>query len=212
MTARTYRVRHGQGYSRFEHDGHEIALDLLVYVPLHDSIKISRLIVRNTSQRRRTLSVTAYVEWVLGTARAASAPFVVTEIDAQTGAMFARNSWNMAFGSRVAFADLAGRQTQWTGDRREFLGRHGRLDRPAALATHAATVRSRGSGSRSVLCPASATGSGAGRSRGNRVLARRSGLGRRSTNAARTLSIDRSGCRPARGQRATGTTCWGRFR
>jgi cyclic beta-1,2-glucan glucanotransferase len=57
----------------------------------------------------------------------------VTEIDPRTGAMFARNSWNIAFGSRVAFADLAARQTQWTGDRREFLGRHGRLARPAAL-------------------------------------------------------------------------------
>src|SRR5438034_3420736 len=48
--------------------------------------------------------------------------------------MFARNPWNAEFGSRVAFADLAGRQTQWTADRREFLGRHGTLDRPAALA------------------------------------------------------------------------------
>ena len=132
-----YQVRHGRGYSRFEHHAHEVALELLVYVPLRDSIKISRLSLRNTSQRQRKLSVTAYVEWVLGTTRAASAPFVVTEMDAQSGAMFARNSWNMAFGSRVAFADLADRQTQWTGDRREFLGRHGRLDRPAALATYA---------------------------------------------------------------------------
>jgi cyclic beta-1,2-glucan synthetase len=70
---------------------------------------------------------------VLGTARATSAPFVVTEIDAVTGAMFARNPWNASFGERVAFADLAGRQTQWTGDRREFLGRLRTLDRPAAL-------------------------------------------------------------------------------
>ena len=31
--------------------------------------------------------------------------------------MFARNPWNAAFGSRIAFADLAGRQTDWTGDR-----------------------------------------------------------------------------------------------
>lgn len=131
-----YHARHGRGYSRFEHTGHEVALELLVYVPLRDSIKISRLSLRNTSQRPRKLSVTAYVEWVLGTTRAASAPFVVTEMDPQSGAMFARNSWNMAFGSRVAFADLADRQTQWTGDRREFLGRHGRLDRPAALAAH----------------------------------------------------------------------------
>ncbi len=132
-----YQVRHGRGYSRFEHHAHEVALELLVYVPLRDSIKISRLTLRNTSQRPRKLSVTAYVEWVLGTTRAASAPFVVTEMDAQSGAMFARNSWNMAFGSRVAFADLADRQTQWTGDRREFLGRHGRLDRPAALLAQA---------------------------------------------------------------------------
>jgi len=129
-----YHVRHGQGYSRFEHSGHEIALDLLVFVPLRDAVKISRLAIRNTSQRRRELSITTYVEWVLGMTRAASAPFVVTEIDSQTGAMFARNAWNTTFGSRVAFADLAGRQTQWTGDRREFLGRYGRLDRPAALA------------------------------------------------------------------------------
>ena len=132
-----YHVRHGQGYSSFQHHSHEIALDLLVFVPLEDPIKISCLRIRNTSTRRRRLSVTAYVEWVLGVSRGASAPHVVTEIDAQTGAMFARNSWNSGFNTRVAFADLAGRQTQWTGDRREFLGRHGSLERPAALTGNA---------------------------------------------------------------------------
>ena len=129
-----YIARHGQGYSRFEHTAHGIALDLLQYVPLDDPIKISRLTIRNTSGRSRQLSVTAYVEWVLGPSRSASAPFVVTDINSETGAMLARNPWNTAFGSRVAFADLAGRQTAWTGDRREFLGRNGTLDRPAALA------------------------------------------------------------------------------
>jgi cyclic beta-1,2-glucan synthetase len=132
-----FHVRHGQGYSRFEHHGHGIALDLLMYVPLADSIKISRLRIRNTSAQRRHLSITAYVEWVLGTSRAGSAPFVVTEIDARTGAMFARNPWSSQFASRVAFADLADRQTQWTGDRREFLGRHGSLEYPAALSADA---------------------------------------------------------------------------
>ena len=101
-----YVARHGQGYSRFEHSAHGIALDLLQYVPLDDPIKISRLTIRNTSQRARRLSVTAYVEWVLGPSRGASAPFIVTEIDAETGAMFARNPWSTAFGARVAFADL----------------------------------------------------------------------------------------------------------
>src|ERR1700724_2747835 len=63
-----------------------------------------------------------------------SAPFVVTDIDAASGAMLARNAWNSDFGSRVAFADLKGAQTDWTGDRREFIGRNGTLARPAALA------------------------------------------------------------------------------
>jgi cyclic beta-1,2-glucan synthetase len=128
-----HTARHGQGYSRFEHESRGIALDLLMYVPLEDPIKISRLVIRNTSGRSRRLSITAYVEWVLGASRAAGAPFIVTDIDAATGAMFARNPWNLAFGSRVAFADLAGQHTDWTADRREFLGRHGTLADPAAL-------------------------------------------------------------------------------
>ena len=135
--AASYIARHGQGYSRFEHAAHGVALDLLQYVPLDDPIKISRLTIRNTSGQRRRLSVTAFVEWVLGPSRGSSAFSVVTEIDPETGAMFARNPWNMTFGSRVAFADLGGRQSALTGDRREFLGRNGTLDNPAALAGEA---------------------------------------------------------------------------
>ncbi len=128
-----YSARHGQGYSRFQHSSHGIDLELTVYVPMDDPIKISRLKIRNTSRKSRSLSVTAYTEWVLGPSRDAAAPFIVTAIDAATGAMFAHNPWNAMFGSRVAFADLAGSQRQWTADRREFLGRHATLDRPAAL-------------------------------------------------------------------------------
>jgi len=130
----SYVARHGQGYSRFEHVSHGVALELLQFVPLDDPIKVSRLTLTNESGRTRRLSVTAYVEWVLGVSRSAAAPFVVTEVDPTTRAMFARNTWSGEFGTRVAFADLGGAQTEWTGDRMEFLGRHGTLDRPAGLA------------------------------------------------------------------------------
>jgi cyclic beta-1,2-glucan synthetase len=127
-----YRCAHGPGYSRFDQRSHGVALTLVMFVPADDPIKICRLTIRNDSPRRRSLSVTGYAEWVLGPARGVGAPHVYTEVDEITRALFARNQWNTAFPG-VAFADLAGLQTEWTADRREFLGRHGTLDSPAAL-------------------------------------------------------------------------------
>jgi cyclic beta-1,2-glucan synthetase len=132
--AAVYVARHGQGYTRFQHASHGILHDLLQFVPPSDSIKISRLVLRNDSTRTRRLSVTAYAEYVLGNSRGATAPYIVSELDAQTGALFARNPWGGDFDGRIAFADLDGRQNSWTCDRKEFLGRNGALDHPAALA------------------------------------------------------------------------------
>ena len=130
----TYSARHGQGYSRFEHSARGIELDLLMFVPVDDPVKISRLRIRNTSDQTRRLTITAYVECVLGSARSATAPYIITSVDAASGALMASNPWSAASAGHVMFADLRGQQNAWTCDRREFIGRHGTLARPAALA------------------------------------------------------------------------------
>ena len=87
------------------------------------------------SGRPRRLTITAYVEWVLGSSRSASAPYILTESDPVTGALCARSMLGGEFAGRIAFTDLAGTQTSWTGDRTEFLGRNGTVERPLALET-----------------------------------------------------------------------------
>jgi cyclic beta-1,2-glucan synthetase len=129
----TYVARHGAGYSRFEHLHDGIGLNLVQFVPLDEPLKISVLTIENRSGRSRRLSVTAYAEWALGTSRGASAPRIVTALEPETRALLVRNPWNTEFGGRVAFLDLGGRQTAWTADRTEFLGRNGAPDRPAGL-------------------------------------------------------------------------------
>jgi cyclic beta-1,2-glucan synthetase len=134
--AATYVVHHGRGYSRFDRQAYGIASSLVQTVPIDDPVKLSRLHLHNVSGRARTLSVSAYVEWVLGASRTATAAYITTEMDAATGAMFARNPWAAGGAERVAFIDLGGMQTGWTGDRREFIGRHGTLAAPAGAAGH----------------------------------------------------------------------------
>jgi cyclic beta-1,2-glucan synthetase len=128
-----YVVRHGFGYTRTEHTSHGIALTLTQFVPLEDSIKISRLKIVNACDGPRQLSVTHYLDWMLGNQNNRAAPFIVTSLDPKTGALLARNPWTADFKSRVAFLDMAGRQQSCTADRSEFIGRHGSLAEPAAL-------------------------------------------------------------------------------
>jgi cyclic beta-1,2-glucan synthetase len=128
-----YVVRHGFGYTRSEHTSHGISLTLTQFVPLEDSIKISRLKIVNASDEPRQLSITHYLDWVLGNQNNRAAPFIITALDPKTHALLARNPWTADFQSRVAFMDMAGRQQSFTADRTEFIGRHGTLAEPAAL-------------------------------------------------------------------------------
>ena len=128
-----YKAQHGQGYSRFSHVSYGISSELVQFVPPNDPIKISQLTLQNNSGRVRRVSVTAYVEWLLGSSRPSSVPYVVTEVDPSSKAILARSAWSGEFGGRIAFADLGGQQTSFTCDRTEFLGRNGTPEWPAAL-------------------------------------------------------------------------------
>ncbi|MBS1217029.1 MAG: hypothetical protein H6R21_162 [Proteobacteria bacterium] len=131
--AQPYVIRHGQGYTQFEHTSHGLAQELLLFVPLDASVKITRLRLRNRTERRRRVSVTTYNELVLGVSRDKSAPFIVTERDQASGAILARNSYNNEFAERVFFTAMNPPATSASGDRKTFLGRNGTPAQPAAL-------------------------------------------------------------------------------
>ncbi|HEY3102509.1 MAG TPA: glucoamylase family protein [Pyrinomonadaceae bacterium] len=131
--AAPYSIRHGQGYTVFEHASHGISQELLLFAPLDAPVKISLLRLRNRTERKRRLSITNYVELVLGVERHATAPHVITDIEEQQGAIFARNSYNNEFSERVAFVGTSEPRFTMTCDRKEFIGRNGSLVAPAAL-------------------------------------------------------------------------------
>ncbi len=75
-------------------------------MPLEGSVKISLLRLRNRTERKRRLTITLFNELVLGTQRSTSAPYVITEIDDQTGTIFARNPFNNEFAASRRVCDV----------------------------------------------------------------------------------------------------------
>jgi cyclic beta-1,2-glucan synthetase len=134
-----YTVKHGAGYSVFEHDHNEISTSLRVGMPKEDPVKIGVLTITNTSSTMRRLHVTSYVEWVLGIDREKTQQHVRTKMDEASSAMFARNCFDPQFTAYVAFAALSEPIATYTAARREFIGRNGTPSAPAALSRHGMT-------------------------------------------------------------------------
>jgi cellobiose phosphorylase len=131
--ATPYVIRHGFGYTVFEHTESGIASELWVYVAMDAPVKFSVLKLHNVSGRARRLSVTGCWEWVLGDLRHKNLLHVQTEVDLKTGALLARNYYNTEFPDRIVFLDVNDATRTLTGDRKEFIGRNGSLAQPAAL-------------------------------------------------------------------------------
>lgn len=128
-----YTTRHGFGYSEFTHSEDGLESTLTVYVAVDASVKYSVLTIRNNGPQARRLSVTGYVEWVLGDLRSRSAMHLCTEVDTSSGALLARNPYNTEFSDRVAFFQVNAPSLSFTADRNEFIGRNRSLQKPAAM-------------------------------------------------------------------------------
>ena len=134
-----YRIRHGFGYSVYEHVEDGIASELWIYVDPVDPVKYSVLKLRNLSGVHRRLSATGYVEWILGDLHENTQLHVTTALDPTADLITAQNRYSADFADRVAFFDAdppAGQapdRLSYTGDRTEFLGRNGSPQDPAGL-------------------------------------------------------------------------------
>ena len=128
----THTTRHGFGYTTYETSLDGVALQQTMFVPLSGDVKYSIVTLHNRTGKARSVRLVWYAEPVLGSSLETSARHLVTSRD-RTGALVVANPWSPQHPGQVAFADMRGEQDSFTGDRSEFLGRHGTLAAPAAL-------------------------------------------------------------------------------
>jgi cyclic beta-1,2-glucan synthetase len=131
--AEPFVVRHGFGYTRFEHTSHGISHELTWFVPAGDPVRIVRLRLTNISDVPRRLTATQFVEWVLGSSRSKAQHQVVTWFDAEHETLTAHNHYNPDFPGRPTFLACDRPLHSWTASRSEFVGRNRRPASPAAM-------------------------------------------------------------------------------
>jgi cyclic beta-1,2-glucan synthetase len=128
-----YTIRHGAGRSSFEHDRDGISTHLTLGMVEDAPVKLALLRVTNQDERARRLRVTTYMEWALGGLREHTQHQVQTKFDREHAAIFAQNSFDRQFAEWTAFHTISEPVTAFTGSRRDFLGRNGSVNAPAAL-------------------------------------------------------------------------------
>jgi cyclic beta-1,2-glucan synthetase len=136
LPARTnapYLIRHGIGYTIFEHHSHQLEQELKVFAVSDAPVKIVQLKLKNTTSRTRRINITYYAEWVLGNTRENMARYIVPEFASNCFALLAHNPYNRDFGKRVAFLAATRELQGLTTDRAEFLGSPGSYSHPDAL-------------------------------------------------------------------------------
>ena len=132
--ATPYITTHGFGYSRFQHVEQGISTEMCVFVDSDLPVKWTVLKIKNQSGRRRKLSVTGYLEIILGDVTSKTGMHILTEQDTDSGALFFMNRYNSAFSDRVNFfkVDEPG-ALAFTTDRLEFIGRNRNMQDPQAM-------------------------------------------------------------------------------
>jgi cyclic beta-1,2-glucan synthetase len=130
----TYTIRHGLGYTKFEHKSRGIEQTMTVFVPPTDKVKIVRFKFVNTSKLDKKLSLTGFFEMALGGAnRESTKDYLATMIDKETGAVIVKNIYTESFKEAFAFVDLNNGKSIFTNDREEFLGKNGEITNPAVM-------------------------------------------------------------------------------
>jgi len=129
-----YTVRHGHGYSIFEHESNGLKQSLTLFAAMDQPVKICIVSLKNLTERQRRLKLTYYIRPVLGVEDTRTSQYIVTRVDEISGLLLIENKFSQDFRGRNAFMAVSGKNKSYTGDRASFIGRSGNAAEPAGLA------------------------------------------------------------------------------
>ncbi len=135
-----YEVRHGFGYTAFQHTSHELSQEVTMFMARDEPVKFTRIRIENRSGRKRRLSLYSYLQWALGGLPTETIGDVATSYSDDLRVLWATNPHRELYGECLAFSSVAidraaDCETLYSCDRASFLGCYGGIDAPAAIVS-----------------------------------------------------------------------------
>lgn len=117
-----FKVTHSQGYTEYVGESSDVKHSLKVFVDKEDPVKIMKLTLKNNSRYSKTMTVTYYVEFVLGEHRCLDQENLKVEFDPMKRSITAQNPFNTGFTNQTAFIATNRPVVAATSDRKKFFG------------------------------------------------------------------------------------------
>lgn len=125
---------HQPGSTSWSRRDHGLDQRLSCSVAATDPVKLLRLDLRDRLGRPRRITVTCFIDWILGAMVGEPAPFRVSRYDPLLGAIIGHNGWNGDFAARTNFLAASLPVHSLTTSRLDFLGDPADWHLPAGLA------------------------------------------------------------------------------
>lgn len=142
-----YRVRHGLGYTVFEHKVNDIKSEMKLFVVPKDPVEVIELTLKNEDRVPRRMDISTFFEWALGFApdehREFHKIFINSSFDESLNALLVeKHLWgfgdekgrhNNVSWDYIAFHAASEAVKSFDGDKESFLGIYGSDEHPEAM-------------------------------------------------------------------------------
>ena len=130
-----YVIRHGFGYTCFNHKSHGLEQDIVQFAAVDSAVKISIVKLKNITEKEKLLDVAYYLKPVLGVEVGQTSPYIVTNFDVGLSTVFIDNVYSSDFRGLMAFLSCSEENVTYTGQRLEFIGDNMDLSKPQGMRT-----------------------------------------------------------------------------
>lgn len=128
-----YRVCHGFGYSRFEHQNQDLGVMTTVFVAKDEPIKLWQIDLNNQSKETKHLQIDYFVEWTLGVDRYQSNAYLTSDYEREQQYIFAQNVYAHAYQKNPAFIFASEELVGYSGDKMAYIGLDSSVKQPKGL-------------------------------------------------------------------------------